>query len=137
MRAIAWDTWAFLEVLLDEPRAGEVGALLDAADLVVTSREVIAETFSFLARRAGNAERSIRWWDAVREGSIVVAEPTLDEIRRALPRQDLGRLSFTDLSLAHVAKAEGIEEIATGDAEFERLGLTPLFAKAERRRRPR
>lgn len=130
MRAIAWDTWAFAETVLGLPRAAEVEALLDQADLVVTSREVVAETFTLVSRKLGSTRRALIWWDALQESHIRIIEPSLGDLRADLPPLGrLGTLSFADLSLAHAARAAGTKEVATADREFEAVGLTPLFAR--------
>ena len=129
MSALAVDTWAFAELFQAGPRADEVTSVLDEADFLFTTREVVAETFNFIARRTGATRYAQAWWDDLRETHVRVFEPPLDELHTFIHKASArGALSFTDLSLAFVAQREGATAIATGDAEFRRLGLEPLFA---------
>lgn len=129
MRRLAIDTWAFVEVALDRPLREEVEERLRHADDAFTVREVVVETYGFLAHRAG-ARAAGAWWRALREDGIAILEPGIDELAEyegRAPRD--GRLSLVDLSLAYAARKRGAKEVATGDAEFRRLGLVPIFAK--------
>lgn len=130
MRAVAWATWAFLEVLSDGPRRAEVERLLRASDFVFTVREVVAETFRFVVRRTGQIGQGLAWWKALRQSRVRVFEPPLDDVYEfAASQGPLGSLNFTDLALAYVAGREGTATVASEDAEFRRLKLNPVFAR--------
>jgi predicted nucleic acid-binding protein len=130
MRAVAWDTWAFLETATEGPRSQEVEDALADAHAVFTVREVVAETFNHLVRVAGRTEPAWRWWNDLAASRVRVFEPPMEDLRAFMGAQRrLGGLSFTDYALAHVAMREGVEEVATEDAEFRRFGLRPLFAR--------
>ena len=130
MNALAIDTWGFVELVQDGPLTREIERLLDDAGFVFTTREVVAESFNFLLRRTGGTRYAKAWWDELREGPVRVFEPPLDELHGFVTKHGArGALSFTDLSLACVAKREGASGVVTGDAEFRRVGLEPLFAK--------
>lgn len=130
MRTIAWDTWAFLEVAMDGPRGPDVEALASEVDVTLTVREVVAETFTFLARRSGGTETARDWWAELRRSPVRVVEAPLEELWKfAKAVRKPGRLSFTDLSLAWLCDRERVREIATADAEFRQLRLVPLFAR--------
>lgn len=129
MSVVAVDTWAFHELFEQGPHADEVGELLDGADFAFTTREVVAETFNVLVRRTGGTRIAKAWWDDLQESGIRVFEPPLDELHAFVSKHGgKGALSFTDLSLAFAAKREGATGVVTGDREFRRLGLEPLFA---------
>lgn len=130
MRAIAWDTWAFLETFAEGPRSDEVDALAAEADAVFTVREVVAETFNAIVKRSERTRDGWRWWAALADSRVRVFEPPLEDLRTFMEsRKRVGSLSFTDHALAHVALREGIDEVATEDAEFRRFGLRPVFSR--------
>lgn len=129
MNTLAIDTWGFHELFEDAPHADEVRDLLDAADFAFTTREVVAETFNILVRRTGGTRIAKAWWDDLRDSGLRVFEPPLDELHAFITKAGAkGTLSFTDLSLGFVAQRENANGIITGDREFRRLGLEPLFA---------
>lgn len=133
MRSVAWDSWAFLEVAFDGPRRAAVERLLREVDYVFTVREVVAECFNFLVRRTRRTEEGWLWWTRLLASGVRVFEPPLNEVREFVGRSPRGgSLSFTDYVLAFAAMREGAKEVATGDHGFERLGLTPLFARRPR-----
>lgn len=130
MRAIAWDTWAFLETAFEGSRAAQVQALLKEADFVFTVREVVAESFNFIVKKTGRTEEGWRWWSALEESRVRILEPSLSDLHEFMGRHNrAGGLSFTDFALAYTASLEGATEIATEDAEFRRLRFSPIFAK--------
>lgn len=129
-RPVAWDTWAFLESALDGPRRADVEALLDETDVVITVREVVAETFTFIARRTKRNALAVGWWRSLLESRVRVLEPPLADIfALAGGRPQRAATSFADLSLAVAALAEGAVEVASEDAGFRQLKLTPVFAR--------
>lgn len=129
MKVLAIDTWGFHELLEDGPMAEEVREAIDGAEFAFTTREVVAETFNIIVRRTGGTRLAFEWWEDLRESGLRVFEPPLDEIHAFVAAQGRkGALSFTDLSLAFVAKREAASGIVTGDREFRRVGLEPLFA---------
>lgn len=127
MRTVAWDTWAFVETARAGERADEIEALLAQSPRIVTSRDVVVETCNFLSR--ASARSALAWWDALRQSPVRVVDVPLAELRARVPERDLGRLTLTDLSLAHVAASLGTREVATEDGGFRALGLEPLFAR--------
>lgn len=130
IRAVAWDSWAFLEVLSAGPRETDVADLLRATEYVFTVREVVAETFNFIVRRTGQTAKARTWWNALRASRVRVFEPPLDEVHAFVEsRGGEGSLSLTDYALAFVAQREGATQVAAEDREFRRLRLDPLFAK--------
>lgn len=130
MRVLVIDTWGFLELAFDGPRRHEVEAALDAADALVTTKEVVSETFTFLARRAGATREATAWLTALRASHVRISEPPLDDVATlAAALKKTSTLSFADLSVAAAAKSEGTVDIVTEDAEFRSLGLRPMFAK--------
>lgn len=133
MRAVAWDSWAFLEVAFDGPRRADIERLLREVDFVFTVRDVVAESINFILRRTRSTQEGWLWWTHLLESGIRVFEPPMEEIREFMERSARpGSLSFTDHALAYVATREGAKEVATGDREFQRLQLTPLFARRSR-----
>jgi predicted nucleic acid-binding protein len=130
VRAVAWDTWAFVESALDGPRRDEVETLLEEVDVVVTAREVVVETFNFLVRATGKTDAGWRWWKALAESRVRIVETPLRELHAFTGVKDRrGGLSLTDYALGQAATSQRATEVATEDREFGRLGLTPLFAK--------
>ena len=130
MRVLVVDTWAFVEMAFEGPRRDEVEAVLDEADALLTTREVVSEAFTFIARRSGATKEATAWLSALRASAVRVAEPPLGDVAAlAGGLKKNSKLSFADLSVAAAAKDEGTVEIATEDAEFRSLGLRPLFAK--------
>lgn len=130
MTPVAVDTWAFYELFQEGPRAGEVQSTLDDAGFAFTTREIVAESFGHVLRLTGGTRYAKAWWDDLRESPIRVFEPPLDELHAFVTSVGgRGALSLADLSLAFVARREGAVAVLTGDAEFRRLGLEPLFAR--------
>lgn len=130
IRRVAWDTWAFVETYLHGPRSEEVQALGREVDVVYTSREVVAETFNFLVKRTDATREAWSWWAGIRQGRARVVQRDFEEVTGFVEEhRDEGALSFTDLSLAQIALEEGVDEVATEDDEFRRLGLVPLFSR--------
>lgn len=127
--AVALDTWAFLEVALEKPRAPDVAALVDDVERAFTTREVVIETFSSLLHRTRSPDAAWGWWEDLRRSRVKVFEPALSDIHAFASTRDRGALSMVDLSLGHVALRERTKTIVTEDAEFRKLGLTPIFAK--------
>ena len=128
MKVLAVDTWGFHELFEDAPHAEEVRALLDGADFAFTTREVVAETFNVLVRRTGGTRIAKAWWDDLLESGLRVFEPPLGELHAFVTKHGAkGTLSFTDLSLGFTALRESATGVVTGDREFRRLGLEPLF----------
>lgn len=129
MRAVAWDTWAFLESALEGSRRDDVEALLEEADYIFTVRDVVAETFNFLCRRTRRTEVAWEWWQSLRAGVVRIFDPSLDEVHAFIAGAPRGSdLSFTDYSLAWAAAKNRAQEIATEDRAFEALKMRPLFA---------
>jgi len=127
---LALDTWAFVETYFDGPRRADVERALEAADVLVTVREVVAETFGFIVRRTARTQPAWEWWEALSASPVHVREPPLAEVRRFMAsRNRAGSLSLADHALAHTALHEHARDVATGDAEFRAFGLIPLFAK--------
>jgi predicted nucleic acid-binding protein len=130
MTAIAIDTWAFFEMSKGGPLAAAVERAIDEAEFAFTTREIVAESFSLILQRTGGTRVAKAWWDDLRETDIRVFEPPLDELHAFVTKHGAkGKLSFADLSLGFAAVRERAEEVATGEAEFRRLGLEPLFAR--------
>lgn len=128
MTQLAVDTWAFVELAFDRPRAQEVGEAFETATGLFTTREVVAETYGFLLRRAGTL-RAREWLDAITTDEVPILAPPLAEIHRVLGRLPKeSTLSFVDISLGLAAAGRGAEEVATADREFIRMRLTPKFA---------
>lgn len=129
-RAVLWDSWAFLESALGGTRGLDVEALLAEAASVVTTQHVVAETFTYVARKAASSETALEWWNDLRESRVRVLEPSLQEIHAfATSLREIGTLSLTDLSLGAVARSVGARSAATGDREFRRMGIEPVFAR--------
>lgn len=130
MTILAIDTWAFHEIFEQGPHAAEVLDVIDGADFAFTTREVLAETFNVLVRRTGGARIAKAWWDDLQESGIRVFEPSLEELHAFVTKHGAkGSLRFTDLSLGFAATREGATGVVTGDREFRRMGLEPLFAR--------
>lgn len=128
MTRAAWDAWAFIETARTGPRAADVAALTKEAHDIVTTRDVVAETFTYLANAGRRTEEGWRWWNDLRQSPVRILDPTRDELWEYARSRRRGSLSFADLSLGWACDQEGILEVATGDAEFRSLGLRPLFA---------
>lgn len=127
--ALAIDTWGFHELFEDGPHADEVTRLVDGADFAFTTRDVVVETFNILVRRTGGTRIAKAWWDDLLESELRVFEPPLAELHKFVTQQGAkGAMSLTDLSLGFVALREKASGVVTGDREFRRLGLEPLFA---------
>lgn len=130
VRAVVWDTWAFLEVITRGARSADVEAVLQESPVIVTTRDVVAETFGALTKHARSSRVGLDWWDALSRSRIRTVDPSTEEIRRfAGELKEVGTLSFVDLSLGAAAKAVGARVAATADREFRRMELEPLFAK--------
>lgn len=126
--SVAVDTWAFLEVALEKPQGPRVAALMDESDRAFTTRDVVAETFSALLHRTRSGDVAWAWWEDLRRSRVRVYEPPIDEVHAFAAGKMRGSLSLVDLGLAHVALRERALVVASGDAEFRRLGLDPVFA---------
>lgn len=129
MQIVAWDTWAFVETALELPRHGEVARVLAEDPVIVTSRDVVVETFNLLVGRTGRTRVALAWWEELGKSRVRVVDQPLADLR-AFAKEHVhdGALSLTDISLAKTAKELGAESIATEDAGFRRLGLRPIFA---------
>ena len=129
MRAIAWDTWAFLEVALDKPRRREVDALAaDEEVSIFTVRDVVVETFNHLARRTRTAVAR-DWWHDLRAAPLRILDPDLDALHAFVTSEARsGNVSLTDHALALAARQVGTPEVASEDRDFAAFGLIPLFA---------
>lgn len=127
---LAIDTWGFHELFEEGPRADEVTRVIDAAEFAFTTRDVVVETFNILVRRTGGTRIAKAWWDDLIESDLRVFEPPLVEIHEFVDQHGAkGSMSLTDLSLGLVALREKASGVVTGDREFRRLGLEPLFAR--------
>lgn len=103
--------------------------LLDEADFAFTTREVVAETFNLIVRKTGGTRIAHAWWSDLRDSGLRVFEPLMDDLHAFVAKHGAkGTLSFTDHSLAFVALRERASGVVTGDREFRRVGLEPLFA---------
>lgn len=128
-RLVAVDTWAFVEIFRAGARAQLVHDAFVAAEHLFTVREVVAESFTLVAARAGRSETALRWWRTLDDMPIDVYDEPLSGVRAFVERVDRrGDLSFTDYALASRAVALGAVDVATADRGFRRLGLNPLFA---------
>ena len=123
------DTWAFVEELRDGPHRADLDARRKGASRVVTTGQALVESYTFILRTTKRPSMAREWWDLVREGRLVVLEPSLDEVDRVLAEVPRGvGFSLVDASVAWAARHERVAEVATGDREFLLLGLQPLFA---------
>lgn len=130
MRIVAWDTWAFIETALENPRRAEIDELLAEVDAIVTVREVVVETFNYLVRKSKSQARALTWWNDLVQSRVRILQPEMNELRDYVSKTPTtSQLSLVDQSLAYAATRERIREIATEDAEFRLLGLEPLFAR--------
>lgn len=132
MRALAIDTWAFVELHDDTPRAPVVADSLRDADVLLTTRDVVAESCNFIIRRSRRTEEGLAWWRDLLASPVRIVDPPLAEVRGFMEEHGNGGLSFTDHSLAYVALREHCTRIATEDREFRRFGLEPIFARPRR-----
>ena len=115
---------------LDAPRQEEVRRVLRETDFVFTTRDVVVETFNAIQRRTRSSRIALDWWQALRAGRMRIYEPPLGEVLEFMERNVQDRLlSLVDCSLAHVARRERVQEIATEDGEFEHVGLRAIFAR--------
>jgi predicted nucleic acid-binding protein len=126
----AIDTWAFLAVFFGEARSAQVEKIIGEVDAAFTVREVVAETYSAIAKAERRSSGAWEWWQALRESRIRVFEPRLDEVHAFIASKERrGTLSLADWALACVATRERTKTILSEDAEFRRVGLDPAFAK--------
>lgn len=129
MGVVAWDTWAFVETALGYARKGEVQRLWLESDLVVTARDVVAETFGFITGRTRSNEASRRWLAAATSSGVRIVDPSLEDVRAYIDEHpDARSPSWADFALAFVADQAGARRIATEDGGFRQLGLDPVFA---------
>ncbi|MHB8586719.1 MAG: PIN domain-containing protein [Thermoplasmatota archaeon] len=127
MRSVGIDTWAFVEMELNGPRASEVEAKLAGVRRPFTVRDVVVETYGFIARRAGT-DVARNWWRELRVDELPILTPPLEDLSLLADGVSAdARLSLTDLSLVAAARSRGCKLIASGDREFRKLGLDPIF----------
>lgn len=124
------DTWAFVERFTNGGEAAAVDEVLTAGPRLFTTRDVVAETFTFITARTRSSAQAWKWWRTIVDLPIDVHDGSLETVVGYIARADRrGDLSFTDYSLAARASQLGATDIATADRGFRRLGLVPLFAK--------
>lgn len=129
MRVVAWDTWAFVESALGYRRKAEVQKLWRDADIVVTARDIVAETFSFITGKTRSNEPARRWLSALMSSGIRVVDPALDEVTKYIDDHREARgPSWPDFALAFVADQAGARSVASEDRGFRQLGFEVVFA---------
>lgn len=130
MRTVAWDTWAFVEAALGYARKDEVQEFWQEADLVVTARDIVAETFGFITGKTGGNEHARRWLDAATSSGIRIVDPSFEDVHAYVEdHPGATSLSFADFALALVADQAGARHVATEDRGFRELGFDPVFAR--------
>lgn len=129
MKVAVMDTWAFLEIVLDGARAGEVRDLVGRSKERVTVGAVVYETFNHLVHRTRTTHYAWEWLEALCASDHRILEPTLEQIHGYAAGQDRsGDLSLTDHAVAWAAERHRERSIVSADGGFRRLGLDPLFA---------
>ncbi len=127
---MAWDTWAFVETALGYARKPEVQRFWRGTDLVVTSRDVVAETFGVITGKTGSNEHARRWLTSAMGSGVRIVDPSLEDVHAYMGEHPSATSpSWVDLSLAYVAEQAGAHQVATEDAGFRQLGLEPVFAE--------
>lgn len=126
---LAVDTWAYVEVFFNGPRKKEVEDLLKEADSLMTTRDILAETFGFIVGRTRRTSTALEWLAALRAGRTQVVSPSMDDIEDLLfqLKQDAG-LSYADASLGAAALERDIGHVVSEDGGFRGLRLVPVFA---------
>lgn len=130
---LAVDSWAFIESFFNGPQRAEVDALLRNAESLVTSREIVVETFNSIVYELRRTSAASDWLKLLRSSRTRVIEPTMRDVEAFM--QSLGTkatLSYADASLALVAQSEGIAHVLTEDGGFRQARLEPLFANPRR-----
>lgn len=114
-----------------DPRFGQARALLSAhaADRLVTSSDVRAETWTFLRRRAGHAE-------AVHFLDTIAASPRLEVVRvsqaseadaeRLLRARDDREFSWVDATSFAIMRDLRISDAFAFDGDFAAAGFSEL-----------
>ncbi len=131
---LAVDSWAFIESFFSGPRRAEVDALLKNSEILVTSREIVVETFNSIVYELRRTSPANDWLQLLRSSRTRVIEPAMHDVEAFM--QALGArstLSYADSSLAFVAQSEGIAHVITEDSGFRQARLEPLFSKPLRR----
>lgn len=129
MRVVAWDTWAFVESALGYRRKPAVQQLWREADMVVTARDVVAETFSFITGKTKSNRHARRWLSTILSSGIRVVDPSLEDIHDYIDNHpDAQGPSWPDFALAFVADQAGARLVASEDRGFRQLGFDPVFA---------
>jgi predicted nucleic acid-binding protein len=128
-RVVAWDTWAFVETALQYRRSHEVETLWESTSTIVTARDIIGETYTFILGKTRNTQTARLWLEAASQSRIRIVDPSMEDIIQYIQtRPEATRLSWPDMALAMVAEQAGTSLIATDDEGFSRLGLRPAFA---------
>lgn len=126
--ALILDTWAFVEHFFEGPHRASIDTRRQRATRIVTTRDVLVETFAFILRRTKRPGLAREWWRVALESDLVIHEPTLQELDATLQGTNASiGLSIVDISLVWAAQKEQVHEIATADRAFAAVGLVPLY----------
>lgn len=129
MEIAAWDTWAFVETALGYRRKPEVAKLWQSMDVVVTARDIIGETYTFILGRTKNPDKARQWLEAATRSRVRIVDPPLEAVvDHIAAHPEAGPLSWPDMALAYVAEQAGARTIATEDQGFQRLAFETPFA---------
>jgi len=100
-------------------------------DQLVTTNDVLGETWTFLSRRASHRD-AVRFLDRAEASarlSIVHVSPELEETAvRWLRRHDEGRYSFVGATSFAVMRSMKIKDALAFDADFSAAGFRELRA---------
>ena len=105
---------------------------MSRATRLVTTREIIAETFGAIVYRTRRTSEALAWLRPLRQSRVLVLEPQPADIENMLGDHDAGTLSYADASLGVACLDNGVSDVATEDAGFRSLRLTPVFSKRRR-----
>lgn len=129
------DTWAWLVLANDrDPAFGDVSRIrasaVGQARAWVTTDYVLDETITrlFAATPFAKARRFLQGiFEASRQGLLDIEHVTPDRFvhawRLRLRYQDKPRISFTDLTSFVVMRELGLQQVLSGDAHFEQVGM--------------
>lgn len=129
------DTWGWLVLANDrDPAFGPVARLragsIGQSRAWVTTDCVLDETMTRLFAATPFAKGRLFMegiFDASRQGLLDIEHVTPERFRSAwrlrLRHRDKPRISFTDLTSFVVMRELGLQEVLTGDAHFEQVGM--------------
>lgn len=130
MDIAAWDTWAFVEAALGYRRKPEVAQLWQSMDVVVTARDIIGETYTFILGRTRNPDKARQWLETATQSRVRIVDPPFEAVVDYIAAHpEAGPLSWPDMVLAFVAEQAGARTIATEDVGFQRLAFKTPFAQ--------